>query len=137
MYINFDKACLKILFLFLISENSIASRKWKLAYTMIRNPSVVQFRVRGKARYNEPAVHVEDIYINGLSGMNSINDSLVEDTWGFSFKCFKKLSCSIPPNIVTNIMAGIVIGAVVLLYFGLPLLVSRLKDLLSPHLYGV
>ena len=122
----------------LFPENTAAFRRWRLAYTLIRNPGLVQYRVQGKPNPPPPpqSLDIDDIgiYQDPATSTHLIDDNVAMDTWSCVCRCFNKFTCVIPPNIITNIMAGIVVTAIVLLFFGLPIVLGRLQTVVDGSL---
>ncbi|WAR24168.1 STR6L-like protein [Mya arenaria] len=87
---------------------SIAKRRWLLAFTLVRNPELKQWRVHGKPKIkidNSVYVDVSDIFVEDAENGSGISDNMVMDTWGCVCRCCKNYKLTIPPNIATNIMA--------------------------------
>ncbi|XP_052777943.1 stimulated by retinoic acid gene 6 protein-like [Mya arenaria] len=110
-------------------ELSIAKRRWLLAFTLVRNPDLQQLRVHGTHNIkddNSVYVDVSDIAVVDAEKSSGISDNMVMDTWGCVCRFCKNYKFTIPPNITTNIMAGIVLFAILIIYFGLPLILKTL-----------
>ncbi|XP_052777155.1 stimulated by retinoic acid gene 6 protein-like [Mya arenaria] len=110
-------------------ELSIAKRRWLLAFTLVRNPDLQQLRVHGTHNIkddNSVYVDVSDITVVDAEKSSGISDNMVMDTWGCVCRFCKNYKFTIPPNITTNIMAGIVLFAILIIYFGLPLILKTL-----------
>ncbi|XP_052777153.1 stimulated by retinoic acid gene 6 protein-like [Mya arenaria] len=113
---------------------SIAKRRWFLAFTLVRNPDLKQLRVHGKPKIkddNSVYVDVSDIVVVDAEKSSGISDNMVMDTWGCVCRCCKDYKFTIPPNITTNIMAGIVFFALVIIYFAFPLVFDIIISLIQ------
>lgn len=108
------------------TSNSVAKRRWLLAMTLIRNPSLVPLRVRvTKHESVRSTLELQEIQFSESTTIVDKDQS--EDTWGFSISC-KNYKFKIPPNIVTNIMALIVLLSILVIYTGVPLLFKDLAN---------
>ncbi|XP_045157353.2 stimulated by retinoic acid gene 6 protein-like isoform X2 [Mercenaria mercenaria] len=108
--------------------NSRARRRWWLAYTLIRNPSLMATRIHESKNESPRGATLELTDITYSPKTATVDQDLSADTWGFSIKCCKRYKFKIPPNIVINFMALIVLLSVLVIYTGLPLLINDMVE---------
>ncbi|XP_060562282.1 stimulated by retinoic acid gene 6 protein-like isoform X2 [Ruditapes philippinarum] len=109
--------------------NSIAKRRWWLALTLIRNPSLVALRVRESKREesrHRTTLSLTDIKCDDKTAIVDQENSA--DAWGFSIRCCRNYKFEIPSNILINLMALIVLLSVLVIYTGFPILLRSLME---------
>ncbi|XP_053394360.1 stimulated by retinoic acid gene 6 protein-like isoform X2 [Mercenaria mercenaria] len=108
------------------SSTNIRNRRWWLAYTSIRNPSLSVMRVHETKK---------DTHINPIVDLNEINCSNIESTevknqpediWDCSCRpiCCKEYKFRIPPNLLTNMFAVIVLLSIIIIIACASLLIN-------------
>ncbi|KAL4236450.1 hypothetical protein ACF0H5_004835 [Mactra antiquata] len=106
-----------------VKRNTISRRRWLLAYTLLRNPSLVAHRVRNVKKSEEN----NTLDPNDIDYSEANAEVRAEDgAWKFSFRCCNNYKCTIPPNVITTGIALVVLFCVLILYSGLPILISEI-----------
>ncbi|XP_053394355.1 stimulated by retinoic acid gene 6 protein-like [Mercenaria mercenaria] len=110
------------------TTNNIRNRRWWLAYTLLRNPSLSAMRVHESKK---------DSLVNSTVDLNEIKCSNIEsskindqpgDIWDCSCRliCCREYKFRIPPNLLTNIFAVIVLLSIIIIFACLPLIRSNM-----------
>ncbi|XP_060576874.1 stimulated by retinoic acid gene 6 protein-like [Ruditapes philippinarum] len=106
--------------------NSLSKKRWLLAFTLIRNPSLVALRVReckSKSR-DKTALSLTDIQCVNSTATDYPDNST--DASGSSISCCGKFKFEIPSTLLINLMALIVLISMLVIYAGLPVLINDL-----------
>ena len=105
--------------------NSLARRRWWLAFTLIRNPTLVTLRVR-ECKTESPHRTTLSLTDIKCDDETATVDKESAESWEFSIRCCKKYKLKIPPNIFINLMAFGVLLSILVIYTGFPILLNSL-----------
>ncbi|XP_052227883.1 stimulated by retinoic acid gene 6 protein-like isoform X1 [Dreissena polymorpha] len=95
-------------------STTLAKRRWFLVYTLIQNPDIQKYRVKGRSSL---AVRPEDVSLSEYHSQSTKN--LVSNNLAIRAHCRK---CSVPPTFATNLLIGCVLVCCVIWFAGMTVL---------------
>ncbi|XP_060566859.1 stimulated by retinoic acid gene 6 protein-like [Ruditapes philippinarum] len=105
------------------TEHSIAKKRWWLAFTLIRNPSLVALRVRDCNRESRHSLTLS-LTDNKYDNTALVNQDNSAYTRCFSLRCCRNYKFEIPSNILINLVALIVLLSMLVFYSGFSILLK-------------